>query len=210
MANEQPTGEGKEEPPPLGRSAARRLGIAPLLLGRHVGGESACARRRARLWSRRRDPPALGAMAEEPTLGVAAARSTASSPEKAAASSREPCEARPHLCEAREMPTGRHRPRPCEARRRGAASGMAPPQGSGARADDWVARYGTGEAHHARQGGTSCSLERPAALGTSASVVELRRRGAGGDEDRRRGSAGDRRGFVRRRGESEEIGTGFG
>ena len=41
-----------------------------------------------------RDPPALGAMAEEPALGVAAARSTASSPEKAAVSSREPCEAR--------------------------------------------------------------------------------------------------------------------
>jgi len=33
-----------------------------------------------------RDPPALGAMAEEPALGVAAARSTASSPEKAVAS----------------------------------------------------------------------------------------------------------------------------
>ena len=86
MANEQPVGEGKEEPPPLGRSVARRPGIAPLLLGRRGGG----------------DPPALGAMAEEPALGVAAARSTASSPEKAVASSpekaavssREPCEAR--------------------------------------------------------------------------------------------------------------------
>jgi len=77
---------------------------------------------------------------------------------------------------------------------------MTPPLGSGARADDWAARYGTGEAHRARRGGTPCSLERSAAVGTSASVGEPWRRGAGGDEDQRRGSAEDRRGFCAARG----------